>query len=119
MNTGPLHQTKNMLVVGEAWHGACDSHAKCDLFDGADAPPHAGIVRVYGATTEDATVRARQVAAAVNTQAEIVEVLRLSARNVASLIYNLPVNADATDRLSLETWERRLVEAIDKAESES
>lgn len=66
-----IHGTKAPLVIGEAWQGACDASAKCDLRDPSEIRPSDPIIRVYGATVEDATVRAREVLRACNSHAAL------------------------------------------------
>jgi hypothetical protein len=63
-----------------------------------------------------ATFRGKFAAAsncgAIDTIDKMKAALRLSLNNAQGLLHRLPIKADATDREALETWVRRLREAL-------
>lgn len=51
---------------------------------------------------------------AVSTNPEIIRVLKLTQKNIASMLHMLPIRTPDTDRKSLESWHNQVTDVLSK-----
>lgn len=76
--------------------------------------PILDIAQVHLSASQDEATQAAN-AALIAAAPDLLLMAKLSLRNVESMIYQLPVNADPTEAASLRAWRDNLREAIAKA----